>query len=229
MTPLKNEGFILRNYKQLQLVLLILLSLSLLTSCSSDPYANAGKCEEPGTYSKIEEKLAICSGLEDKPKFYFEGPAFEAVILLGKANYDILDFDNEIPFTDAARSRGFENLTFRTKWDITNTEIARYANGDERWDGLIEANSILISLKSEFESLQDYRFQKLEEYRAGKVSRESAYEAQQDALKAADRLNKQQEIFSSKLSILREEIKLRYGISNYIEPMLAVVVLQHNL
>jgi hypothetical protein len=201
----------------------------LLTSCSSDPYANGGECKNPGTYQKIENRLAVCAGLNGEFKYYFEGPHFEAIYLLGKSEYDILNFDSEEPFHKVAEERGLSDLTWRTDWKISNDEIANFAQGDSRWDGLIEANSKVIALESEFKFANAYRFEMLNDYRAGKVSQQIAYDAQQDALKIGTKRDSAMEIYSQKLAVLRAEIKSLYGISDYIEPMLFVVVKQHNL
>ena len=200
----------------------------LLSGCSSDPYANGGGCKNPGVYQKIENRLAVCSGLNSKYKFYFEGPHFDAIYLLGKSEYDILNFDSEEPFIKVADERGLSDLTWRTKWNISNDEIANFAQGDSRWDGLI-ANSKVIALESEFKFANTYRFEMLNDFRAGKVSRQIAYDAQQDALKIATKRDSAMEIYSQKLAVLRAEIKSLYGVTDYVEPMLFVVVKQHNL
>jgi hypothetical protein len=209
--------------------IVLISSLLLLSGCSSDPYANGGGCKNPGVYQKIENRLAVCSGLDGEYKYYFEGPHFDAVYLLGKSEYDILNFDSEEPFHKVANERGFSDLTWRTKWNISNEEIANFAQGDSRWDGLIEANSKVIALESEFNIANSYRFEMLNDYRLGKVSRQIAYEAQQDVSRIATKRDSAMEIYSQKLAVLRAEIKSLYGISDYIEPMLFVVVKQHNL
>ena len=67
----------------------------------------------------------------------------------------------------------------------------------------------------------------LNDYRAGKVSRALAYEAQQDQMAVVGKLNAAQEIFDQKLSVLRSDIKRLYGIQDTVEVMLFVVELQH--
>ena len=210
-------------------LLALLASALLLTGCSSDPYANGGSCENPGVYQKIENRLAVCAGLNGKSKYYFEGPHFDAIYLLGKSEYDILNFETEVPFQKAADERGFGQLTWRTKWKISNDEIANFAQGDSRWDGLIEANSKFTALEYEFNLASTYRHEMVSDFRAGKVSQQVAYEAQQDALKIAAKRDNAMEIYSQKLAVLRAEIKSLYGVSDYIEPMLFVIVKQHNL
>ncbi len=87
----------------------------------------------------------------------------------------------------------------------------------------------MIALESEFKFANTYRFEMLNDFRAGKVSRQIAYEAQQDALKIATKRDSAMEIYSQKLAVLRAEIKSLYGVTDYVEPMLFVVVKQHNL
>ena len=209
--------------------IVLISSALLLSGCSSDPYANGGGCETPGVYKKIENKLAVCAGLDGKFKYYFEGPHFDAISLLGKTQYDVLSFDTEEPFHKVADERGLSDLTWRTNWNISNDEIAKFAQGDSRWDGLIEANSKVISLESEFKSANIYRFEMLNDFRTGKVSQQVAYEAQQDALKIATKRDAALEIYSQKLAVLRAELQTLYGVSGYVEPMLFVVVKHHNL
>jgi hypothetical protein len=208
----------------------VLLALVLaLSGCSSDPFENAGACKTPGKYERFEARLAVCVGLEGKYKFYFEGPHFDAMYLLGKSEYDTLNFDNEDAFLDLAEKRGYKDLTWRTDWVISNDEIAGFANGDSRWDSLIEANSKFTALKYEFDSAQKYRFQLLNDYRNGKVSRAAAYAAQEDALKIAKKRDLAMEVFSAKLAVLRSELRGLYKISDPLESMMFVIARQYNL
>ena len=211
------------------LVGLLLVPTFFLMGCENDPFRNAGRCEVPGEHKTIEGELAVCAGLEDKYKFYFEGPHFEAIYLLGKAEHEVLNFDNEEPFLRLAEQRGYKDLTWRTDWVISNDEIARFANGDKRWDSLIEANSTYSSLKTEFDSAQKYRFQMLKEYRNGKVSRQIAFEAQQDALAIADKRDVAMDQYLAKLAVLRAEIRNKYLVSNPLESMMFVIAKQHKL
>jgi len=208
----------------------IVLALSLLvglTACSSDPFRNAGSCQEPGKYKKVDGELAICAGLDGKFKYYFEGTAFDDMDLLGRAEIGSLTFDSEEPFVAEAKVRGLSDLTWRTSSEISNDDISRYANGDTRWDGLIEANAKRLALTAENKTAQAYRFSMLNDYRAGKVSRALAYEAQQDQMVVFKKLESAQAIFDQKLSVLISEIRRLYGIQDTVEVMLFVVELQH--
>lgn len=147
--------------------------------------------------------------------------------LLGRAELESLTFDSEKPFDAEAKVRGLSDLTWRTKSDISNDDISRYANGDTRWDALIEANSKRQALEAEFNISQAYRFSMLNDYRAGKVSRALANEGQQDQMAVVGKLDAAQAIFDQKLSLLRSEIKRLYSIRDTIEVMLFVVELQH--
>ena len=207
-----------------------LLTLTItLAGCSSDPFENAGTCQVPGRYERFEGKLAVCAGLDGRHKFYFEGPHFDALYLLGKSEYDTLNFENEDAFLDRAEERGYKDLTWRTDWVISNDEIAGFANGDSRWDSLIEANSKFTALKDEFDSAQKHRFQLLNDYRNGKVSRAAAYSAQEDALKIAEKRDMAMEVFSAKLAVLRSELRTLYKISDPLESMMFVIAKQNNL
>jgi hypothetical protein len=208
---------------------LLLVPTLFLMGCENDPFRNAGKCGMPGEYKTVESELAVCAGLEGQYKFYFEGPHFEAIYLLGKVEHEYLTFDNEEPFLRLAEQRGYKDLTWRTDWVISNDEIARFANGDKRWDGLIEANSIYSSLKTEFDAAQKYRFQMLKEFRNGKVSRQIAFEAQQDALAIADKRDVAMNQYLAKLAVLKAEIRNKYSVSSPLESMMFVIAKQHNL
>jgi len=212
--------------KPIRIILVFTLLIGL-TACSSDPFRNAGSCTEPGKYKKVDGELVICTGLDGKFKFYFEGTAFDDMDLLGRAELQSLTFDSEEPFLAEAKVRGLSDLTWRTKHDISNDDISRFANGDTRWDGLIESNAKRQALEAENKIAQDYRFSMLNDYRAGKVSRALAYEAQQDQMAVVAKLDAAQAIFDQKLSVLRSEMKRLYGIQDTIEVMLFVVELQH--
>ena len=212
--------------KPLRALLALILILGL-TSCASDPFRNAGACTEPGSYKKFEGELAVCAGLEGKYKYYFEGTPFEDMELLGRAELSSLAFGTEDPFINEANARGLSDLTWRTDSEITNDAISRYANGDTRWDSLIEANARRLTLEAENKEALNYRFSMLNDWRAGKVSRAIAYQAQQDQLEVRDRLDRAQTIFDEKLAVLRSDIKLKYQVKDTVEVMLFLVVLQH--
>jgi hypothetical protein len=212
--------------KYLKVLTALSLALSL-SACSNDPFKNDGACADPGKYKKIDGELAVCAGLEGKYKYYFEGTPFENMELLGRAEMSSLTFDSEVPLFNEAKARGLSDLIWQTNNDISNDAISRYANGDTRWDGLMEANSRRLSREAENKEALNYRFRMLNDWRAGKVSREVAFKAQQDQLEVAGRLEKAQAAFDEKLAVLRSEIKRQYGITDTVEVMLFLVVLQH--
>ena len=199
----------------------------MLTSCSSDPYKNAGDCDTPGSYKKIDGQIAVCAGLDSKYKYYFEGKPFTDMYLLGKAEISSLNFDNEDPFLNEAKVRGLSDLTWRTDSNINNDELSTFASGDSRWDPLIEANTKRLNLEAENKEAQNYRFSMLNDWRAGKVSREVAYQAQQEQMAVFKRLEAAQSVFDEKLAVLRAELKRLYGVTNTVEVMLFVVQAQH--
>jgi hypothetical protein len=206
-----------------------LLLILALASCSSDPFENAGACDSPGTYKKIDSKLAVCAGLEDNPKYYFEGDSFDAALLLGKAEFQSLTFDTEEPFVKELKARGLDSDFWWEGTEITNDSISRYANGDTRWDALIEANTKRLSATAENETARKFRMEMLVQYRAGKVSRAVAYQAQQDSLVSVEKADKAQSLFNEKLSVLTAEIKRLYKISDSLEVMLFALEMQQKL
>ena len=194
--------------------------VALLTGCTSDPYENAGKCDQPGTYKQFPEGVAVCTGLNDKHKFYFSGPYFEAMKLLGKAEISILDFGAAADaFYKLATARGLENESWQTNTEISNLDISNYAQGDTRWDSLVEANAARLAIQDEKDEATDYRFQMLNDWRAGKVSRAIAYQAQQDQLEVLKRFDAATAKFNQKLAVLMSEIKRIYGITDSLEVM----------
>lgn len=211
------------------LLLLLIFPVLFVTSCESDLYDNAGRCDTAGEYKRFDDRISVCAGLENELKFYFEGPHFEAIYLLGKAEYDTINFDTEEGFLNLAEERGYKEFTWRTDWNITNDEIASFAQGDSRWDSLIEANSTYTSLRMEFDMAQKYRFQVLKEYRDGKASRNDAFSAQQDALDIAKKRDVAMEVYSSKLAVLRAELRSIYGISDPLESMMFVIAKQNDI
>jgi hypothetical protein len=103
----------------------------LVSGCSSDPYANAGKCESPGESKVIDERVAVCTGIEGKSKWYFEGKYFEDTLLLAKVKY------GNSSLTDSLKGiLSKENLTvedyvevFRI-YKITIEELAKFAQNE---------------------------------------------------------------------------------------------------
>ena len=207
----------------------ILITFSLLfvlSACASDPYRNAGSCDVPGTYEKFDGEVTVCTGLDSKYKFYYEGPAFEDMYLLGRAEIGALNFDTEDAYINKAKSLGLTPLYGSTLPEITNDDLARFANGDVRWDGLIEANAKRLTLKAENDVAFEYRYSMLAEYRAGRVSRAVAFEAQEAQMKTVAKLDAAQAIFDEKLAVLRSEIKRLYGVQDTLDVMMFVIVSQ---
>lgn len=119
--------------------------LVLLSGCSSDPFKNAGKCEEIAATKTIDGKLAICTGLKDSYKWYFEGDSYEAIKMIGfiessKANSG-LDNGNYEAFYNAVIAKNKTKASELLDYMISPTNLAaavqKAANGDERWDKLV--------------------------------------------------------------------------------------------
>lgn len=201
--------------------------LFVLSACASDPYRNAGSCNVPGSYQEFDGEVAVCAGLDSKHKFYFEGPAFEDMYLLGRAEIGILNFDTEPAYTDKAKSLGLTPTYGFTLPEISNDDLARFANGDVRWDGLIEANAKRLMLKTENDIAFKYRRDMLAEYRAGRVSRAVAFEAQEAQMKTVAKLDDAQAMFDEKLAVLRSEIKRIYEVQDTLNVMMFVTASQN--
>ena len=208
----------------------LLLIVTIIAGCSSDPYENAGKCNASGTYKKFQEGIAVCTGMEGNFKYYLSGPYFEAMKLLGKAEISLLEFDS--PKTDEfyklAKQRNLENESWQTNTEISNLDLSNYAQGDTRWDSLIEANAGKLAIEVENKAALQYRFQMLNEWRAGKVSRALAYQAQQDQLEVLNRLDSAISKYNQKLAVLISEIKRIYRVSDSLEVMVFFIASEKN-
>jgi hypothetical protein len=111
----------------------------LLAGCSSDPYANAGKCTNPGASEFFEGKLAVCTGIDSKYKWYFEGKYFQDTLLLARIEINFFNFtptfwrkypDLETPI----------KVTEALKVAQPNLdELSDFAENDSRYDALLEA------------------------------------------------------------------------------------------
>lgn len=198
-----------------------------LTACSSDPFRNAGSCDLPGSYQEFDGEVAVCAGLDSEYKFYYEGTAFEDMYLLGRAEIGALNFDTEDAYINRAKSLRLTPLYGSTLPEITNDDLARFANGNVRWDSLIEANAKRLTLKAENDIAFEYRYNMLVEYRAGRVSRAIAFEAQEAQMKTVAKLDAAQAIFDEKLAVLRSEIKRIYEVQDTLDVMMFVIVSQN--
>ena len=132
-------------FPRIKVLTLLLISLVLLSGCSSDPFKNAGKCEEIAATKAIDGKLAICTGMKDSYKWYFEGDSYEAVKMIGfiessKANAGLDNGDYEA-FYNAVIAKNKTKASELFDYMLSPTNLAaavqKVANGDERWDKLV--------------------------------------------------------------------------------------------
>lgn len=193
-----------------------LIFVSLLTSCSSDPYANAGKCENSGESKIIEGRVAVCTGIDGKSKWYFEGKFFDETILLANARVITNELENLINTKAAENKSEMENIIkLIDKAKISINDLSKFANNDPRWDGLLEAKSKLDSEESEQSYLFRDRFEKLEAFRLGKISQREAYVAQQKQIEHLEgELSKAKNEFNAKLGVMASSISSLYSISD---------------
>jgi hypothetical protein len=131
-----------------------LIFVSLLTSCSSDPYANAGECETPGKSKVVDSKLVVCTGKDSRTKWYSEGKYFEDALLLSKIEYSTFSVGDD--FFKKLKEEGLADAFFKIgeKAELSVIDLANYASGDARWDALIEAQAKYEKAKE----LEDFLF-----------------------------------------------------------------------
>lgn len=191
-----------------------LIFVSLLTSCSSDPYANAGKCENAGESKIIENKLAICTGIDLKPKWYFEGKYFEDALLLAKLEY--MTFSIGDTFFNKLDTEDLSNSFFKIdgKAELSVNDLAKYSAGDSRWDALIEAQAKYEKARE----LEDYFFK--ERVRLiGEKAKGKASEAEFLAAARADSLQREvtyglKESRDVKAEVLKATLVSQYNITD---------------
>jgi len=130
-----------------------LMSLFLLSGCSSDPFQNAGKCEELAATKGVDGKLAICTGFKNEYKWYFEGDSYVAMKAIGfieasKANAglengDYRTFYNAVVATHKSRASELFDYFFSSA--NLQSSIQDASKGNQRWDSLVAAVSSYVS------------------------------------------------------------------------------------
>lgn len=183
-----------------------------ISSCASDPYENAGSCETRGESRVSEGVVQVCIGIDGNLKWYISGRYFDDFQLLGKIVYGS-DFDIAQP--DIRDSDLWEYALQYEKLAVTSEDIANYADGDTRWDGVIEA----IADKNTEREIQDYlmdeRFSARLEWQKGNLSQQKAYEAQQEQVEHMNGpLDQAERNFDRKIAVLMADIVNKYGIKN---------------
>lgn len=133
------------------------MSLLLFTGCSSDPFQNAGKCDELASTKAVDGKLAICTGYKNDYKWYFEGDSFEAIRAIGfieasKANVGLDNGDYETFYNAVIashKSRASELFDYLFSSTNLQSSIQQAAKGNQRWDSLVAAVSAYVSKNAE--------------------------------------------------------------------------------
>ena len=197
---------------------LVVLSIIFLSGCASDPYENAGKCEIAGE-SRIEKgQTQVCIGMDKKLKWYTNGKYFDDFLLLGKIVYG-LDFDLAEP---KIRSLGLLDYALQyEKLTLKSEDIAKYANGDTRWDGIIEAIADVEQERQTQDYLLDERFRTSLEWRKGSLSQQKAYEAQQEQIEHLNGpMDRAERNFDRKIAVLEADIVNKYGITDRKESVI---------
>jgi hypothetical protein len=209
----EHNHHLLRKFKFISIGLVTILLTLGLVACSSDPYENAGDCEDLGATRVIKGQVQVCIGIENNYKWYISGKYFDDYKLLSKVVYSSNGTDLSWPEIEEL---GLFDYAFQyEKMKVLSADIAKYAEGDTRWDGLIEAIANMDREQSVQDYLLDERFSTNLQWRQGKLSQQKAYEAQQAQIEHLNgALDKAQNIFQQKLAVLEADIGNKYGITD---------------
>jgi hypothetical protein len=192
-----------------------LIFVSLLTSCSSDPYANAGKCESPGESKVVDERVAVCTGVAGKSKWYFEGKYFDDAFLLAKIDYLSFSLTNELALKLKKENLYESFFEVYDAYKITADDLAAYANGDSRWDDLIELK-VKLDRETETEKYLSGEATRLFldwKYK-GKGNSSEVYSARDASNRQFNLTNDLNQSFKDKLAPLRGAISTEYSLSD---------------
>ena len=107
--------------------LLILILIASLASCSSDSYANAGGCDDSGVSKIIKNKVAVCTGLKGKFKWYYEGKFYSDMILLGKIQAEFTDLED--PINQEITKQGLWRAYMKFDSTLSIEEIIKFSVG----------------------------------------------------------------------------------------------------
>jgi hypothetical protein len=200
---------------KLRFVSSALIFVSLLTSCSSDPYANAGKCESPGESKVVDERVAVCTGVEGKSKWYFEGKYFDDAFLLAKIDYLSFSLTNELALKLKKENLYESFFEIYDTYKITADDLAAYANGDSRWDDLIELK-VKLDRETETEKYLSGEATRLFldwKYK-GKGNSSEVYSARDASNRQSNLTNDLYQSFKDKIAPLRGAISTEYSLSD---------------
>lgn len=201
---------------KLKVLASVILFTSLISGCSSDPYENAGKCDEPGAAELIKGNFSICTGVNSNTKWYFRGKYFSDTILLAKTKYLSFQFDDK--FKERLLTENLSMDDFILVYEnskISSEELAVFAENEPRWDSLLEAKSQLDDSQSEQTYLFRERFSLLEDFRKGKVSQSVAFKAQERQINHLDgELAEATRDYEAKVEVLSASLGSTYSITD---------------
>jgi len=200
--------------KKNYLTIFILVGI-LVSGCSSDPYANAGKCESPGESKVVDERVAVCTGVEGKSKWYFEGKYFDDSFLLAKIDYLSFKLTNELALKLKSEDLYDSFFGIYEAYQLSADDLMTYANGDSRWDDLIE---LKVKLEREIDTEKylsgeatrlflDWKYK-------GKGTSSEAFSARDASIRQGNLTNDLYQSFKDKLGPLRGVISTEYSLSD---------------
>lgn len=208
----------------------IIVSISLFTSCSIDPFENSGRCDTPGKSSVFNSKLAVCTGPMSDTKWYHEGKFYDDTVLLAKTiatlyGSGIISEEVEAIFEQEGEDiAGLYGLYPDGLVDID--DLATYAGTDSRWDSLIEAKAESDSAGKTNSYLFQERNRLSSDYYRGKATRQQAYLAQQEHIEFLDgEYSKAEKNYRKKLEVLRAALSATYSIND--KNLLLIFLLRH--
>jgi hypothetical protein len=198
--------------KPLAIAVLSIVLFGGLSGCASDPYENAGACENLGESRESDGQVQVCIGVEESLKWYSSGKYFDDFKLLGKIVYGS-GFDIADP---EIRKLGLLDYALQyEKLDVKSEDIASYAEGNTRWDGIIEAMAVVDQEREIQDYLLDERFEARIAWERGTGSQQAAYETQQKQIEHLNgALDSAEKNYDKKLSVLTADIVNRYGITD---------------
>jgi hypothetical protein len=157
----------------------------------------------------------VCTGTEGKSKWYFEGKYFEDAFLLAKIDYLSFSLTNELALKLKKENLYDSFFGIYATYKITADDLAAYANGDSRWDDLIELK-VKLDRETETEKYLSSEATRLFadwKYK-GKGSSSEFYSAREASNRQLNLTGSLYESFKDKLAPLRGAISTKYSLSD---------------
>jgi hypothetical protein len=199
----------------LKVLVSVIFLTTLLSSCAPDPYANVGKCESPGESKVVDERVAVCTGIEGKSKWYFEGKYFDDSFLLAKIDYLSFSLTNELALKLKSEDLYDSFFGIYEAYKLSADDLAAYANGDSRWDDLIELK-VKLDRETETEKYLNGEATRLFldwKYK-GKGNSSEVFSARDASNRQGNLTNDLYQSFKDKLAPLRGAISTEYSLSD---------------